>query len=1291
MNLSDIARAFVPTRLLAQAPDDGAIACVAGVVLLADLANFTGLTEALTAKAGADGGELVGRDLNEVLAAAIDAVVRAEGDVVKFAGDGLLCIFPGGPEAVEAARRAGQEIARATVRGPTGETHRFRVATVYGTVGLARVGGHRGRYEFVACGEAVDSAQELIRGIEPGTIGPTMMLPVLPAPAQRDDVPAAIEPLAYLPEFVCARLSGDLSEWLQELRTLTIVFAAVRLDGGERSLQEVARSIQVIADGQGGQLLRFSVEGQRLVAEVAFGLPVGMAATGPREALQCAVALVRRHGGMQVGVSTGRVLLGPVGSSRRRQLTCLGTTVNLAARLMQHASADQVLADEATWAAADGRFTGLRSEAALKGLGVRAYWRLGDFAPVLGTADEDLFGRELEIQTLREALDASRHIVIVGDAGIGKSRLCRWLVTELRARGVSPWISAGTPVGRDTPYSGLAGAISELCGLRAGLNDEQRLREVAEQLMGDGDRAPLLSDALGLSLPDTDQTRTLSGPVRAENIREALLSLFRQASRPGGAALVVEDTHWLDATSWTLLQRLAGEVDGLRIVIVSRPVPGADAAQWAALLARNALTLHLGPLPAEDIEAIVARRMDVREVPADMGWVVDRARGNPFFAQELASMLVSVGKVEIRAGVPRHRAGSVDFDQLPLVPAIESVLEQRIDSLGVEEAVALKVASVIGSTFGLDAIDDLTRRPGGGSAVLSRLAAAGMVVPAGPGQFAFRHRYTQEAAYRMLPGDKRRDLHRRVAGWFEQRLGERAEERAAELAHHWFNADDRPKAVQWLEYAGTQALRTGADREAATQFVRVLSIGEGQPAGRLASWRRQLARAMFGLGEIEGVASEARTAVELVARPLPTSPLRWTVLSVRSALGRLLSRPGSRRSRVGDVEALLEGARAAGLLAEAAYFLNAPEMMVGSALVAVGLAERTPSAAPVSVAYGMLGVVAGMARMHKTAKRYLTTARSLSETADDPYQLGVAWFYTGLYLGCIGDWKGALDAVERALDITERLGADMQSGFQYALIATNALYTSEYDKARRWMKTVESRAERSANVQQLGWACNIMSVADLHQGSFDSAIERSERARKIFLVERDLVSLIISEGIQCAALGRSGQMARALAGAGRATALVATARPTTWGQLEGFSGPCEVYALAMLQGVLPREAVPARAAPAIKGLRLFALVFPFGRARYHWIQGLFALASDDKRLARRRLRKSIAVAKRFSMAYEELRASELLAPILEQKERVELDARAELLRSLIRNGTPADRRLVDPEQEHPESASVANH
>ena len=115
-------------------------------------------------------------------------------------------------------------------------------------------------------------------------------------------------------------------------------------------------------------------------------------------------------------------------------------------------------------------------------------------------------------------------------------------------------------------------------------------------------------------------------------------------------------------------------------------------------------------------------------------------------------------------------------------------------------------------------------------------------MPAGEGRFAFRHRHTQDAAYRMLPGERRRDLHGRVAGWFERRLGDRADEHAGELAHHWFAAEVRPKALQWLESAGIQALRTGADREAATQFRRALSIADGQPAGRVAAWHRQLAR-----------------------------------------------------------------------------------------------------------------------------------------------------------------------------------------------------------------------------------------------------------------------------------------------------------------------------------------------------------------------------------------------------------------------------------------------------------------
>ena len=1269
-----LAQAFVPMVLLGLMSEDVPVTVVQGAVLLADLANFTGLTEALAKKAGTDGGELVGRDLNKALGPVIDAVVRHGGDVLKFSGDGLLCIFPDDLPLASAARLAAADIAAAVIVGPAGETHQFRVAIVHGPVTLLRLGGHRGRHELVASGAALAQAQKLVPLSAPGAAGSVTILAAPAAVALRRPIPA-FDPLGFLPEFVRSRLADGLSEWLQELRTLTVMFIAADTNSADKVLQDQSRAIQVAVEAHGGQLLRFNIEAGCLVSEVAFGLAVGPAATGPADALQCARDLAQHVANVQVGISTGRVLLGPIGSASRRQLTTLGAPVNLAARLMQRA-AHEALVDEATWTAGQGRFTGTPQHAYLKGLGDRKFWRLDDAAALRATPDDALFGRNVEVNAVRNTLaraGIAQPIVILGEAGIGKSHFGRWLAGELLEMGVNVVTTLATSVGRDLPYSGLAQALFAMCGLRAGGVDEHKLRQLASRVLGHPDRAPLLADALGASMADTDQTRALIGRTRAENIREALTALARDWQSRGPAALVVEDAHWLDSASWAMLQRIASEFVAFRIVVVCRPMQEFEPPELREITQLGALVLMLEPLPAEDIESVILRRMGVADAPKELvRWIVERARGNAFFAQELAGMLIAVGQVVVQDGKLLRTPGRSELDTLPPVPTIESTLEQRIDRLGRDDSVTLKLASVIGPTFELDALAALKTGTTGDSVevVVQRLVAADMAVPVGPGLFAFRHQYTLEAAYRMLPGEKRRQLHRQVGMWFEQHLDVRAEQRAGELAHHWFAAEDQPRAVRWLEQAGAQALRKGADREAATHFRRALSIADEQPVGRVAAWRRQLALALFGLGEVEGVAVEARAAVQLVARSLPDSALGWLWLSARTALGRWLGvRDRVSRGSVTD-EDLLEAARAAGLLAESAYFLNAPEMMVGSSLLAVDLAERTPSASPVSVAYGMLGVVAGMARLHGVARRYLARARALSEAAGNPHQLGVAWFYTSMYFGCVGDWDASLDAAERALALTERLGADMQSGFELTLIATNALYTSDYTKARAWMETVRSRAERAANVQQIGWACNVVSVAELHQERYNQAIDLSERARQIFLVERDLVSLIIAEGVQCAALARSGRMNEALTGADRLTNLLASARPTTWGQLEGFAGPCEVYATAIAIGAVAHADVQASLRKVMASLRLFALVFPFGRARHRWIQGVLLDALGRRRAARRRFKQAIEVARRFRMPFEEQRASALLAPLVDEPARDELLQRASLLGAHLRAGVP---------------------
>lgn len=1261
------ALAFAPARLLGRVPPGELCVALKGAVLLADLANFSGLTEALEARAGTDGADAVGHDLNRALGPVVDAVMRHGGEVVKFSGDGLLCVFA--DEAAASARAAGAIIAAATVSGPSGELHRFRVAVVRGAVTLARLGGHRGRVELVAAGDAVRQAQRLVVQAAPGSVREAV-LPVgdlVPATGRATDVDA----WAFLPGWVRNRLEGDHGDWLQELRSLTVMFVDLAPDGADiEAWQRRALAVQEAVDAGGGELMRLSVEGDSLVAEVAFGLAIGPTAAGPREAVRCAANLARSLAGVRIGLATGRLLLGPIGTDMRRQLTSNGRTVNLAARLMQRAAPGQTLADQVTWAAAAMEWSGTREEAALKGMGVKVFWSL---AAQSGPAPdrEVLIGRAVEMQRVRLALDAAgadaQTIVMRGEAGVGKSRFCRWLREEFAARGVRCWLAAATPVGRDTPYGALSEVLADLCGIVPGIDVEAQLRDLAGRVLGDPERAPLLGDALGLTLPDTAFTRALGGPVRADNMREALAALFRAHASRAPVALFVEDAHWLDSAGWALLQRLASQAGPLRIVVALRPMAGREPAALQALLARRALLLDLQPLSASEIAAVMAQRIAVDEVPPALAaWVADRSGGNPFFAQELAAMLVAMGQVEVQGRRVVRAPDRARLASLPGMPTIEGTLEQRIDGLGVEDAIALQVASVIGSVFGLDLLAQLIAH----SAervhdVAQRLVSADMAVAAGPGRYSFRHRYTQDAAYRMLPRERRRDLHRRVALWVEQRLGDQAEAQAGELAHHWFAAEARPEAIRWLERAGMRALRTGADREAVTHFRRALSIGEGQPAGRLASWHRRLARGLFGLGEVEGVAQEARAAVQLVACPLPDGPLGWTWLSARLAANRLVGRSGLPRLNSMAEEDVLEGARAAGLMAESAYFVNAPEVMMGSALLAVSLAERTPNAAPVSVAYGMLGVVAGMARLHGVAQRYLARARAVSQAADDPYQLGVAWFYTGMYHGCRGDWDASQDAAKRALALTEPLGAHTQSGYQLTLIATNALYTSEYALARARMATVLERAEAAANVQQEGWACNVVAVADLHQGRYAEAIAKSERSRQVFLVDRDLVSLIISAGIQCAAWARSGRMDRALESANRSMALVRDARPTTWGQLEGFAGPCEVYALALQQGLLRLPQVRADLRTALGALRMFAWVFPFGQARERWIRGQLALALGRPRAARACLRSAIRFAVRYGMPFEELRALELLLPLAGVDEAGALQARARELRLVV--------------------------
>jgi class 3 adenylate cyclase len=1282
--------AFVPSGLLARITADARGHQHAhGVVLTADLEGFTDLTEALGARHGADGGEQVSVALNHAFDAATAAVAGQGGHIVKFLGDGVVCLFfDDDGRAQERADSAAVAIATLSVTGPTGRVHRFRVGVAAGPFTLHVWGGHHDRFELFAAGESVDRALRLAASGPAGEVRRGQ--PGLVEAIATTSAAWQLDPESLLPPFVRARVTAGALSWLAEFRTLTLLFVRCARGlcpepGASGNMR--ARSLQNICDAHGGELLRFNGEGDDLIAEVAFGIAgLRAAATGAGHAVACAIALREEEGlAAECGIATGRVLFGPIGGRDRLQVTSMGRTVNLAARLMQSGSDARISVDEPTWQALRRRFEGTPALVTLKGIGeVRRYaiTREVELAATTGP----IIGRESEQALLLGCFEDERPtpVVIEGEAGIGKSRLASWLLDVLPTRGIAVALAAASPLTRDVPFGGIRAAMRTLCGLEGpALADvEAHLASLAADALGDAALAPLLGDLTGSPLPDTPFTRGLQGTVRADNLKDVTTALCRHRARQGRLCLIVEDAHWLDASSRGLLERIHQTAPEVGLVVLTRPVPDEDGlGPLSGALGASPVVLTLEPLDEASTADIALSSAGGEPLPdALQRWIYSRSKGNPFFAQELAELLRE-------RGVARAMTLSGDvaalLESLPTAPTIESTVEQRIEALGPGDGLVVRAASVFSGAFTAGDLAIVAQDAGGLAdlgAALSRITRANLTVRDGGDTFRFRHRYTHEAAYRMLPRERRHLLHRRVAEAFE--AGARGEDPvkadgatlsfAAEVAHHWLGAEDEPRAVVWIEKAGELALHQGADREAATYFRKALAIAPSAPAGRLAAWRRQLGRAMFGLGEVERVMDEVTTALALVGRRVPRSALGWLWFTATRALRRLL--PVRARQGLDDAvrRAALEGARAAGLLAESAYFRNAPEAMVGGALLAVDIAERIRSDEPVAVAYGMLGVVCGMARLRGTAERYLERARRSSLEAGDPLQQGVAWFYTGLYYGCLGDWERSREAADRALEQTLPIRADTQSGFQYTLIASNALFTSDYDDTRRWMAEVELMATRAGNVQQQGWCCNVVGVAELHQAHYDDAIALTRRSRALFLAERDTVSLIIAEGVLSNALARAGRLDEALTIADELSARFEHARPTTWGQLEGFAGPCEVYVGLLQRGELARVR-PGALSRALSRLRQFAWIFPYGRARLASVEGWLALTRGRPGVARSKGLRALEIARRFRMPYEELRALEVLAAGADASERARLTAELEAASARVRRSAQLER------------------
>lgn len=878
-----------------------------------DLSGFTALSERLAQKGKAGVEELI-LVISGCFEGLIGIAARHGGDVVKFRGDALLLLFDGDEHALRAARAAAQMQWFIETTGPTRSTVgpvtlRMSTGVHSGLVHVFAAGtSHR---ELIVTGPSATQTIRLESDAEAGDVlvsattaaalddlwlgaarGSSRLLQLDAVDGGEDFEPRSVDGIDGT-EFLPAPLRAALATGVEpEHRHVVAAFVkftgveAVLAASGAAGLHERLAALAVVtgsaADELGLTLLEsdIDVDGGKLY--LTGGAP---SSTGDDEGamLHALKRIVAADIGLDLraGVNSGVAFVGDVGATTRRTYAVTGDTVNLAARLTARADVGHVLATATTLDSTPTRYETTSKPLLVKGK-ERAITAYSVGAPLGGkverTHELPLIGRDAELAAFVGALDdarrrTSRLIELVGEPGIGKSRLLEEV--KARAVGFQHLVASCDPYGASQPYGALQGLLRPL----AGITDDMSSAEAGEQLkpwieaiMPDlAALLPLLAIPFGAAVPSTPEVDRLDRSFIHERLHEAVAQ-FLQRVLMMPTLIVVEDAHWLDdASSFLLLHLTRAQAPVPWLFVITRRPEGLSfvSTEFGDLV-------ELAPLAGDDVDrlALVA----AGEVPLseqDLAAVGERAGGNPLFVRELIAAAKTDGGV---AALPQ---------------TVETLMTARIDTLDPADRQLLRYASVLGPSFELDLLAEVLEEDVSGRDLWERVRE--FVSWDGPSRLAFNHDLFRTTAYEGLSLRRRAELHGRVAATLERRAGATADESAALLSLHFYEAGEYGTAFRYAVLAGHRAKQTFANVVAAELFERALASARELPEIEPA----ELASVHEALGDACEIFASYDRAGAAFAEALQRS-------EAPAGRARLLWKSGVIKERVGDYDDALE-------------------------------------------------------------------------------------------------------------------------------------------------------------------------------------------------------------------------------------------------------------------------------------------------------------------------------------------------------------------------------------------------
>ncbi len=847
---------------------------------------------------------------------------------------------------------------------------------------------------------------------------------------------------------------------------------------------------------------------------------------------------------IRVGINTGEVVVRSISTDdQRADYVPVGHSTGLAARIEQLAAPGTVLVSESTHRLTQGYFE-FRSLGQVPLKGVTANQELFEVTGIgpLRTRLEvsashglaRFVGRQNELERMQALLKLAQAgqgqiIGVIGEAGVGKSRLCHEF--KLLARDECLILECSSDsYGKAFPFLPLIDLLKNYLQIAPGDDDRRKLEKVTGRVLSLDrdldDTIPFLLALLGVA-DATMPIDKMDPQIRRRRTFDTIqrLVLREAANRP--VVMVMEDLHWLDAESQSFLTSFGRAVEGARILLLVNYRPE-YVPVWDAGTSHN--QLRLKAFGAEEAQSLlIALLGDDDRLAALKRLIVDKTQGNPFFMEEYVQTLFDQ-KILLRGDkVTLTRA----LSGIDMPATVQGVLAARIDRLEPEHKAFLQLLAVLGNASPLRLVERVAEHAAAQlHAILDLLQISEFIYqrPSFPDvEYVFKHALTRETAYSELLADTRRRLHSRAAQAMELHFSDSLDDHCSELAHHYACSDNASKAVDYLLRAGAQAMQRSAYAAAIDHLQLALTLLPGLPDPDTRAARELALQSMLG------------------SSWMATRGFAVPQVAVAYERARALCRDST------DSVALISVLAGLGL-----FYVNRGELRsardIGEQLLA--LAERRQEVDLAVSGHELLGLtLLRTGDLVQSRSNFESAVRNYQDAQHDALRdsLGRDPAVSCIGFGALGLWllgfpdqaaAGARQAMRSAH------GAEPRHPFSLAYAMLSTVWVHQF-RGEAAMAQMEAQASVQFAIEQgfpswLSHGLVVRGWAEVEQGRTDIGLAHLEQGLQAYKETGALVWQPLFQLLHGLALARAGQVDAALATVVQARALAGEIGPYWW-------------------------------------------------------------------------------------------------------------------------------------------------